>query len=86
LKACLWSGIIKSRRLMQEDSALVARRNECISKGITGLNKPQLASCKSASRRLQHVVFKDELASLDALLYKVERNEARHDGASGGRP
>ncbi|KAJ7268253.1 hypothetical protein C8J57DRAFT_1612085, partial [Mycena rebaudengoi] len=73
----------QARRRMRDASELVRRREECINRGMTALNKPHLPHCKIASRRLQYNVFKDELKELDGLLTRVERNEARQHDREG---
>ncbi|KAJ7511177.1 hypothetical protein B0H11DRAFT_2183230, partial [Mycena galericulata] len=71
------------RRQMADGSAVLARRDACISEAITALNKPHLANCRTASRRMHYHVFKDELNALESLLYRVERNEGRLDDRGG---
>ncbi|KAJ7505968.1 hypothetical protein B0H11DRAFT_2331556 [Mycena galericulata] len=75
---------LQARRTMKDNSEVAKRRYECVLKGAVGLNKPYLKYLSTASRRLRYTVFKEELSSLDSLVNKLERNEARTDEDKDG--
>jgi hypothetical protein len=70
-------------RQMHQGSGLVSRWQDCLSHGMTGLNRLSLANLEPASRRMREIVFRDEFQQLNTLFTPVQRGEIHRYDVSG---